>query len=167
MYIYTIKSEYIDFLSGFDNRIKTKGNRPYVGVLFEINNYKYFAPLSSPSQSDYDKDGKIRRSIPTIHRIIIKSMDKVDFLGTIRFSSMIPVIDGIYDLFDINSTKNEKYKTLLRKQIDYLRINNDRLMKNAITLYNQKNNTYFTKNYLENTVDFTLLEEKLNSFILK
>lgn len=48
----TINSKYCDFLRKFDYRVtynaKEKETRPFVGILFEIGEYKYFAPLSSP-----------------------------------------------------------------------------------------------------------------------
>lgn len=46
-----IDSKYCDYLREFDDRVpynfSKKENRPFVGILFEIENIKYFAPLSS------------------------------------------------------------------------------------------------------------------------
>ena len=48
----TVNSEYCDYLREFDYRVSYNANkkklRPFVGVLFEIDKIKYFAPLSSP-----------------------------------------------------------------------------------------------------------------------
>ena len=42
----------LDYLRNFDYRVSYNANekelRPFVGVLFEIGEIKYFAPLSSP-----------------------------------------------------------------------------------------------------------------------
>ena len=52
MRIYRIKDEYIDFLRKYDKKVSKnkKETRPFVGIVFEINNFKYFAPLSSPKE---------------------------------------------------------------------------------------------------------------------
>jgi protein AbiQ len=53
LFFYEIDEKYIDFLSKFSEhlfrnaRIGQAHSRKYVGILFEINGMKYFAPLSS------------------------------------------------------------------------------------------------------------------------
>ena len=48
-----IDEEYISYLRKYDSKVQInssalhKDNKPFVGVLFEINNLKYFAPISS------------------------------------------------------------------------------------------------------------------------
>ena len=50
--IYKIDVEYNNFLRQFDENVKdnsiSKERRPYIGVLFDINDLKYFAPMASP-----------------------------------------------------------------------------------------------------------------------
>ena len=47
-----LDSKYCDYLRKYDSKVPynfdRKKNRPFVGVLFEVNDFKYFAPLSSP-----------------------------------------------------------------------------------------------------------------------
>ena len=47
-----IDDKYCDYLRKYDSKVMYNANRkslrPFVGVLFEVNKYKYFAPLSSP-----------------------------------------------------------------------------------------------------------------------
>ena len=49
-----VDSIYCDYLRQFDNKVMYNANnkelRPFVGILFEVNNYMYFAPLSSPKK---------------------------------------------------------------------------------------------------------------------
>ena len=49
--IYEIDKKYLSYISTFSNHVfylKTdKSNRKYIGVVLEIDNIKYFAPLSS------------------------------------------------------------------------------------------------------------------------
>ena len=55
--IYNIDSEYIDYLKQFEQNIdynikdKNKHKRPYIGIVFEIENYLYFAPLKRPKKN--------------------------------------------------------------------------------------------------------------------
>ncbi|MBF4806917.1 MAG: type III toxin-antitoxin system ToxN/AbiQ family toxin, partial [Pseudoleptotrichia goodfellowii] len=42
-----IDEKYIEYLSRYENKVAQKKNRIWIGVLLEINNIKYFAPLSS------------------------------------------------------------------------------------------------------------------------
>ena len=52
---YEINKKYIDFLSQFSEhlfhnaKVSQTYSRKYIGILFEINGIKYFAPLSSVS----------------------------------------------------------------------------------------------------------------------
>ena len=47
-----VKTEYCNFLRKFDKKVPynfdKKKRRPFIGVLFEVNDYLYFAPLTSP-----------------------------------------------------------------------------------------------------------------------
>ena len=51
---YTISGKYYSYLKAFDNRIPNteneKSNRPFIGIVLDINNYKYYAPLTSPKK---------------------------------------------------------------------------------------------------------------------
>lgn len=48
--IYEIKAEYIKYLSGIQEHLfiseGKKASRKYIGIILEINGFKYFAPLS-------------------------------------------------------------------------------------------------------------------------
>ena len=45
---YNIDDKYIDYLYQFDDKVPYNKNqkRPYIGVIIEIDNIKYFAPYS-------------------------------------------------------------------------------------------------------------------------
>ena len=64
--LYTVDNQYIKYLQQFEENVlygdgeKYQTERKYLGVILEINEFKYFAPLSSPKQSDYFyKNGKM------------------------------------------------------------------------------------------------------------
>lgn len=127
-----IDSKYCDYLRKFDDKVPYNFNkkelRPFVGVLFEINNCKYFAPLSSP---------KIKH---------LKMKNTIDFLrldngklGAINFNNMLPVMDSNIIMIDLNvETKNKmemKYQKLLKEQIYWLNRNDEKLYNRSFKLY--------------------------------
>ena len=174
MDIYTINTNYINYLKKTNPQVqdneKENGNiRPYVGILFSINTFNYFVPLSSPKDSDYlliNNEKVIRKSIVPIHRIIIKSIsekdgqaiEEINFLGKLLFSKMIPVPSSELELINIDSWPNEKHKNIFINQLRYLRKNEIKLKKqHAALIYKQKTTNQNIK-YLEFTLDFKLLE---------
>lgn len=89
-----IDSNYCDYLRKYDNKVpynfEKKKNRPFVGVLFSVENFMYFAPLSSPKPKH------------------LKMNNTVDFLridsgrlGAINFNNMIPVKSECIQLIDL------------------------------------------------------------------
>lgn len=166
MKLFNVSNEYIDYLKQFDKNIMNhssknyKKTRKYIGVLLEINNCKYIAPLSSPKKTDYDEEGKIRKSIIPIIRIVYDSR----ILGTIKLSSMIPFYDdSVVEYYNLEEETDEKYRDLILNELEFIHINKELIIKNANKLYKQK----FEKlgmGYLKNTVNFELLEEKAKEF---
>jgi len=51
---------------------------------------------------------------------------------------MIPVPDSEIWLYDLNSEKDEKYKDLVKNELSYIKKNEDKIIKNAKTLYAKK-----------------------------
>ena len=52
--IVKVNTNYCDYWRRFDNKVSynkhEKELRPFIGILFSIENYEYFAPLSSPKE---------------------------------------------------------------------------------------------------------------------
>lgn len=52
--IVRVNSDYCDYLRKFDNKVAynkhEKELRPFIGILFKIENCEYFAPLASPKE---------------------------------------------------------------------------------------------------------------------
>lgn len=156
-----IGKEYCDYLRIFDNRVPYNFNnkeiRPFVGVLFKVNNCKYFAPLSSPKSKH------------------LKIKNKIDFLrldegklGAINFNNMIPVQDNNVIIINLDnkalSSKEEKYRKLLKKQIYWLNRNNKKVFGRAKKLYNDFTNDKLPKNIKDRCCNFILLEEKCREY---
>lgn len=152
-----IDTEYCNYLRKFDNKVPynytEKELRPFVGVLFEIDDFMYFAPLSSPKAKH------------------LKLKSKLDFLkidngrlGAINFNNMIPVTEKNIIKIDLNkkcSTKtDEKYIKLLKQQIYWLNRNDDKIYGRSKKLYEKHLNGTLDKNIFVRCCNFKLLEEK-------
>ncbi len=109
--LYCISEEYINYLRKFDNKVfyNKKNSRPYVGVVFEYNNFKYFAPLSSPKP----KHKLMKNSAWDIFKIADGN------LGIVNINNMIPTPDDCLYLL-LPNVKNISYRILLKKQLKFL-----------------------------------------------
>ena len=158
--IYEIQEDYIDFLRTKEPRVyenKNSKSRKYVGPLFEEKGVKFFAPLSSPKESDFGSNGKRANTLS-----IIRMTYGEDIIGSIRLSHMIPVLDEAIIEYDALDESDVSYQALIFKQIKFINEKNDRIIKNALVLKKQKDNQkkYFpdgTPGYLKNSFDFKSL----------
>ena len=156
-----VDTGYCNYLREFDNKVPYNYNekeiRPFVGVLFEINDCSYFAPLSSPKPKH------------------LKLKSKLDFLkidngklGAINFNNMIPVTDKNIIKIDLEKeciTKTEeKYIKLLKEQIYWLNRHSDKLYGRSNKLYNKFINNKLDENILKRCCNFLLLEEKCKEY---
>ena len=157
-----IDSKYCDYLRKFDNRVMYNKNdkelRPFIGVLFKVNYYEYFAPLSSPKP----KHLKMRNTIDFF---------KIDGgkLGAVNFNNMIPVkVDNYkviyFSKIDFNNLSGRKYQELLKDQLSWLNKNYMQVMNKSHKLYNLYNMKRLSKNIMDRCCDFKLLEEKCEQY---
>lgn len=163
---YIVNDNYIKFLSFYDKHIAHNKNmkRPYVGIVLQINNISYFAPMYSPKpQHKKYKDNL------TFFKIYQKTSNKKNYLGLIRFSDMIPISN--LDLIPINiKSQTNNYIRLMNMQHNYINKpeNKKEIFKKAKSLYEiitkGKNNK--TNNFYKNiSCNFELLEEKYNEWV--
>ena len=134
-----IDSKYCDYLRQFDDRVMYNMNekelRPFVGILFKVNQIEYFAPLSSPKP----KHLKMKNTI---------DFYKIDggVLGAVNFNNMIPVKKDYYKIIYFNEELfnkfDKKYQELLRDQLTWLNEN-----------YIQVKNKLSKLDYLYNKID--------------
>jgi len=155
--IVKIDSKYCDYLRMFDSKVPynagSKELRPFIGVLFNIFDCEYFAPLSSPKPK---------------HKILKNTLDllriKDGIYGVVNFNNMIPVTSDNYIEFDLNKKtqdKNEIFRiNLLRNQLRWLTANKKVVMTKSKLLYNLYKNKKLPKNVEDRCCNFLLLEEK-------
>lgn len=102
--------------------MEKKELRPFIGVLFKVENCMYFAPLSSPKPKH------------------LKLKSKTDFLkldggklGAINFNIMLPVTAKNVVKIDLDqkgkSKQEEKYIQLLKHQLFWLNRNSNKPYK--------------------------------------
>jgi len=84
--LYSVSDEYVEWLrrdypNVYSNKIDSRTHtRKYLGVVLQIEQYKYYIPMSSPKESDYQITGEnkvIKKSIVPIIRIVVKSFDRM------------------------------------------------------------------------------------------
>ena len=155
--IVRVDSNYCDYLRKFDNKVAynkyEKELRPFIGILFEIDTCKYFAPLSGPKP----KHKKMKNMID-----FFKIKDGK--LGAVNFNNMIPVTDKNYTLIDLNKealTMEElKYQKLLKEQLNWLNSHYRQVKNKSYRLYQLYNSGKLPDNIKSRCCNFKLLEEK-------
>ena len=175
--LYEISEEYISYLRAFDSFVFSakeddrNHTRKYLGVVYTINDYNYYIPLSSPKNTDYQMINgkrKIRRSIVPIIRITaLSDSGELELKGTLKLSNMIPVPSSELTLYDLENETDQFYKALIHKELLFIRKNRDKIIQYAKVLYKQKKEENPSVGYLGSTVNFFLLEQKHDDFIAK
>ena len=159
--IVRIDSDYCDYLRKYDNKVAynkfEKELRPFIGILFKIDECEYFAPLSSPKPK---------------HK---KMKNKLDFLkidngelGAVNFNNMIPVLEKCYCLVNLNkktlTLEEYKYQKLLKEQLAWLNSNYIQIYNKSYKLYQLYNNGKLPDNIKNRCCNFKLLEEKCKKY---
>lgn len=172
--LYSMSDGYINYLqqhhSGvyLNKEAARTHTRKYLGTVLCINAHDYFIPLSSPKNSDYKYiNGKrtIRKSIIPIMRITSNSQTgKIELLGTLRISHMIPAPASELTLYDLNSEPDQAYKALVLKEMNFIRKHHSKIISNAKLMYKQKLENDPSAGYVSAALDFVFLETKCKAF---
>ena len=154
--IVKVNSDYCDYLRKYDNKVSynagLKDLRPFVGILFVINDKEYFAPLSSPKAK---------------HKLLKNTIDLIKIkdgkYGVINFNNMIPVKSNNYEEFDLNkktNDKKEKYRIdLMSNQLRWLTFNKKEIYTKSKLLYDLYINDKLPKSVKNRCCNFSLLEQ--------
>ena len=155
---YEVDGKYIQFLKEKgDDKIPNidykKHKKFFCGIVLTINNFNYFAPVSSYNKKMFtvflikDKDRKNNELIP---------------ISSIRFSFMFPCPIEYLNQKDF-SKEDKKYQILLRKELYYCNQHREKIQKMANAVYklglNENTRTKF------NICDFKKLEEMCMEYI--
>lgn len=122
-----------------------------VGVVFNVKGFKYYAPMSHYNKQ---KPNNVLINIVSDKRNPIK--------GSIRLNYMFPVLDKYLTEVNIKEIKDEKYKRLVQKELNFCINNRDNIRAVALQTYLEvvlKTNPKL----IINACDFNLLESALNN----
>ncbi len=135
MKFYTLSNEYISFLQQFDTKVPNNNGENYkykkvfVGVVLELGNHKFIAPLTSykPAQE------KINSSSCSAFKLHERT-NAENKLGLIALNYMIPVQDSDLIELDIDA-QDEMYKKMLYLQYEFIKSNRSEILTRATKLY--------------------------------
>ncbi len=171
--IYSVSDKYIDYLRAFEPNVYSNKQdsrshtRKYIGTVLEINQMKYYVPMSSPKESDYRVAGNglvIKKSIVPIIRVTEKRNGIKQLKGTLRISHMIPVPESELTLYDLDNEPDDDYKALVQSEAVFIRKNAVKIRSYAELLYKQKRMNDETAGYVKTALDYIKLEELCRRF---
>lgn len=154
---YEINSEYINYLSPYsphlflNKKTNQENERKYIGVILQVNNLNYFAPLSSFKP----KHKKMDEMIDFI---------KIKNYAVINLNNMFPVPKTECKYVDISAQKNFKYRSLLLAEYRYVKSIQGKIRKNALVIYKHKTEKGDSTPLAKRCNDFKLLEELCNNY---
>ena len=150
LYFITLTSNYLKYLGIYENKVSLKANRPFIGIVFKVNNKEYFAPLSSPKE----KHKRMKTNIDFF------KIDKGN-LGIINFINN-DICRNKLDLEMLSKSLNTddiKYFRLLKNQLKYCEKNKNIILAKAEKIYN-----IFTKNLEKLSESQKKMYRRVNNF---
>ena len=111
MDLFYVDSGYCQFLRQHDEIVEDNknGTRPYVGVVINLGEIEYYAPLTSPKEKH-----KTMKNMKDFRKI------NGGKYGAINFNNMIPVKKDYLTKIDIDNLADVKYRRLLQNQYRHL-----------------------------------------------
>ena len=155
--IYEVDCGYIDYIGKyadhlFHNAKQSQSNsRKYIGIVLEVNSFKYFIPLSSFKEKH------------------TKMCEKVDFIkikdyAVLNINNMLPVPDGLFERVDIGAVKDIKYRALLQAEYREIKRKRDIILKYSKIVYNHKIRNGDKTPLARRTNDFHILEDACKNY---
>ena len=160
MKFFIVSDRYISYLKKIDAKVPDNynGKRPFIGIVVTVNGIGYVAPLSSPKP----QLERINNSKPSVFKMFSRK-DANDFLGVINLNYMIPYLASEVTLLDVDNIQDHKYKNLLQKQHEYIKINKEEISSKATKLHDLVRNKK-QDHFVSISCDFDALENALKSF---
>ncbi|MDR0767205.1 MAG: type III toxin-antitoxin system ToxN/AbiQ family toxin [Methanosarcinales archaeon] len=150
--------DYCDYLRQFDSRVPInsgdKSKRPFIGLVFQINDFQYYAGLASPK----DKHSNMKNMADFI------KINNGDW-GVINLNNMIPVPQRLltkvdFSLLSVVTAEDRHYKNLLQNQLSWCNEikNKDFILEKAEKLYYSITN--YESCFRNRCCDYILLEQE-------
>lgn len=150
--LFNINNNYITYLSPYaphlfhnkkPNQLK---ERKYIGIILQVNDMNYFAPLSSFKPK--------HNTMPEMIDFI-----KVKNYAVINLNNMFPVPESECIFVDIQKEMDLQYKSLLQAEYRFIKSIQNKIRKNANTVYNHKISKGNSTGLAKRCNDFLLLEK--------
>ena len=110
-----VKEDYIEYLRKYDSKVQInssdakKDNKPFVGVLFEIDKIEYFVPISSNKKDKLYKmfDTYVETNKKPIDMFFIEEIQngKRTLLSVLNLNNMIPINEKAKITYNIEDDK--------------------------------------------------------------
>lgn len=153
--LYEVNPQYIKYLSQYQEHIfisdGDKSNRKYIGIVLQIKELKYFAPLSSFKP----KHRKMKESVDFI---------KIGNYAVININNMVPIPERECHLVEINGIKDQQYKHLMQMESREINRQKNRILKNADIVYKHKLRNGDSTPLAKRTNDFKELEKRCKQY---
>lgn len=155
--LYEVNREYINYLSAYaphlflNKKKEQKNERKFIGIVFVINDFQYFVPLSSYKE----KHKKMKESVDFI---------KIKDYAVININNMFPVPESEYTYVKIQQEKDLHYKALLQAEYRVIKTKQSRIKKNAEIVYKHKVENGNETSLGRRCNDFKILEEACNMY---
>ena len=177
MKYYALNKDYVNWLRAFDSKIEEidYGNKfkPYIGVALDIEQFKYFIPLSSYKKK-YDR---LKDDIDFLKITNLKDKSYPDYwvYGALNINNMIPVPDSQIERLDMDNLQKYRYfkgdkdkydyRMLLENEYLWIKKNRTLIQVNAKELYDKVvNNPGKNKSLVARCCDWKLLEQKSTEY---
>lgn len=158
--LYEIDSDYIKYLSSFEQhlfrnkKVTQVFTRKYIGIVLKINEFDYFAPLSSYKE-------KHKRLCET------KDFIKVGTFSVINLNNMFPAPINLCKKVIIADLKDIHYRNLVRSEYRIIRQKTQLILQNAKAVYEHKMINDGKSKLSQRCNNFKLLEEKCKLYAKK
>ncbi len=123
--LYNIDTDYVNQLHSIDKKVEYhhgEHDKPYLGIILEINGTNYFVPLSSPKP----KHNRMSENIT------FKKIEKDGHLfAVLNINNMIPVPLNLCKEIDIDNISDTYYKHLLNQEYFICKRKKRDIMKSA------------------------------------
>ncbi len=165
---YIVDKDYVNYLRKYDNKVENIDYadklKPYIGILITINEINYYVPISSTKEKHY----KIKEGMD-----FVKILKDKRTIGVLNLNNMIPILDNnvielkykdIENYREFNCDKERKlYISFLSFELNLINSQIEKIRKNALKLYNEKENNP-NSNLSKRCCNFKLLEEKCREY---
>jgi protein AbiQ len=125
---YYIDTNYADFLrdekfgdTHIPYTVYPNGEKFFIGVVLNINNINYFAPVTS------------NKGVNPAAFNILEADGRI--ISSVRTNYMFPVVDGVYKRIDIPHIENRAYRYLVEKEYRFCNLHREEIRELAEKIY--------------------------------